>query len=251
MPAGLRERQWALLLQVNRPRYLDWEAEEQQSRDMLGKDVSILRDRNGRTAKPLTLRTFRERIERQSSMFDADDWGACGCDMAAAQCPRKRVPHDPHARRPRPHQRAPVHALACPGRGHRRTGSARRQAVETRHDYEMAFAKAFLSSDGAMDVRKQKSVQITGTEKRRRRLLRQSSGLPGTHRHHQGPDRHRPLPRRGTQGGHGVRGKRVHGMSAERQLIDPACRGKDEHTSCLGDPCECWCHTSGIEGVRP
>lgn len=40
-----------------------------------------------------------------------------------------------------------------------------RQAVETRHDYEMAFAKAFLSSDGAMDVRKQKSVQITGTEK--------------------------------------------------------------------------------------
>lgn len=39
-------------------------------------------------------------------------------------------------------------------------------------------------------------------------------------------------------------------MSAERQLIDPACQG-GEHTSCLGDPCECWCHTSGIEGVRP
>ena len=77
------QAQWALLLQVNRPRYLDWEAEEQQSRGLLGKDVSILRDRTDGTLKPLTLQTFRERIERQPSMFDASDWGACGCDMAA------------------------------------------------------------------------------------------------------------------------------------------------------------------------
>jgi len=78
------QAQWSLLLTVNRPRYLEWEAEEQQSRDELGKDVSILRDRTDGTLRPLTLAAFRERIERQPSMFDADDWGACGCFMADA-----------------------------------------------------------------------------------------------------------------------------------------------------------------------
>ena len=73
------QAQWSLLLQVNRPRYLEWEAEEAKSREMLGKDVSILRDRTDGTLKPLTLAAFRERIERQPSMFDADDWGACDC----------------------------------------------------------------------------------------------------------------------------------------------------------------------------
>jgi hypothetical protein len=128
------QAQWSLLLQVDRTRYLDWENEEQKSRDELGKDVSILRDRtkpvvmsegtdcdcawaepgidaddfidgggdlptpadcpkchntgtigrlvlDDRNTRPLTLRDFRERIERQPSMFDADDWGACGCFM--------------------------------------------------------------------------------------------------------------------------------------------------------------------------
>lgn len=76
------QAQWSVLLQFNRPRYLEWEAEEAKSREMLGKDVSILRDRTDGTLKPLTLAAFRERIERQPSMFDADDWGACGCFMA-------------------------------------------------------------------------------------------------------------------------------------------------------------------------
>lgn len=73
------QAQWALLLQVNRSRYLEWEAEEQQSRAELGKDVSILRDRTDGETKPLTLRHFRERIEVQPGLFDCDDWGACGC----------------------------------------------------------------------------------------------------------------------------------------------------------------------------
>ncbi len=77
------QAQWSLLLQVNRKRYLTWEEEEEESRRFLGKDVSILRDRTDDTVRPLTLRTFRERIELQPSLFDADDWGACGCDMAA------------------------------------------------------------------------------------------------------------------------------------------------------------------------
>lgn len=33
-------------------------------------------------------------------------------------------------------------------------------------------------------------------------------------------------------------------------LIDPDCRD-GLHTACAGDPCECECHTSGIDGVRP
>ena len=75
------QAQWALTLTVNRPRYLEWEAEEEESRALLGKDVAILRDRTGGSVTPLSLRRFREGIERQPSMFDGDDWGACGCDM--------------------------------------------------------------------------------------------------------------------------------------------------------------------------
>lgn len=75
------QAQWQLLLQVNRGRYLDWEADENETRDMLGKDVSILRDRTGGSVVPLTLTTFRERLDSQPDMFEGDDWGACGCFM--------------------------------------------------------------------------------------------------------------------------------------------------------------------------
>jgi hypothetical protein len=75
------QAQWVLMLQVNRCGYLEWEAEEEETRVLLGKDVTILRDRTGGTTTPVSLRRFRERIERQPSMFDDEDWGACGCDM--------------------------------------------------------------------------------------------------------------------------------------------------------------------------
>ena len=76
---------WANLLRVNRPRYLEWEAEEETTRDLLGKDVAILRDRRGKKTRPLPLRVFRERIEEQPSIFDdaavdVEDVGYCGCD---------------------------------------------------------------------------------------------------------------------------------------------------------------------------
>jgi hypothetical protein len=46
---------------------------------MLGKDVSILADRRGNgPRKPLSLRTFRGRLE-DGQLWDAEDWGACGC----------------------------------------------------------------------------------------------------------------------------------------------------------------------------
>lgn len=76
------QAQWELLLRVSPAEYADWEAEEQASRKELGKDVAILRDRTRGTTTPLTLTRFRERIERQPALFDADDWGACGCFTA-------------------------------------------------------------------------------------------------------------------------------------------------------------------------
>jgi hypothetical protein len=76
------QAQWELLLRVNRPRYLEWEKEEQVTRDMLGSDVSILRDRTKGTVTPLTLRRFREGIDAQPGLFDDEDWGACGCFTA-------------------------------------------------------------------------------------------------------------------------------------------------------------------------
>jgi hypothetical protein len=73
------QAQWELLLRVNRPRYMEWEADENETRALLNKDVSILRDRTKGTLRPLTLTRFREHLEAAPSMFDADDWGACGC----------------------------------------------------------------------------------------------------------------------------------------------------------------------------
>lgn len=78
------QAQWELLLRVNRDRYLDWEAEEEQTRAELGKNVSILRDRTGGSVKPLPLRLFRSQLEANASLFDDDDWGACGCFMGDA-----------------------------------------------------------------------------------------------------------------------------------------------------------------------
>ncbi len=70
---------WALLLKVNPERYAEWEAEEQESRRMLGKNVAILRDRKHKTTKPLPLKKFRLRLEGNEKDYDEDDWGACGC----------------------------------------------------------------------------------------------------------------------------------------------------------------------------
>lgn len=73
------QAQWRLLHIVNPDVYREWEGEEELTRDELQKNVSILRDRRGGTSVPLTLRTFRERLEEQPSLFDSSDVGACGC----------------------------------------------------------------------------------------------------------------------------------------------------------------------------
>lgn len=78
------QAQWERLLRTNPTVYRRWENDEQHLRETLGKDVSILRDRTGGSVTPLTLRSFRDRLEAQPSLFDADDEGACGCDPVGA-----------------------------------------------------------------------------------------------------------------------------------------------------------------------
>lgn len=72
--------EWRRLLFSNRPRYLEWEAEEETTRAMLGKDVSILRDRRTKRDKDgiaMSLREYRERLERDATLFDCNDETGC------------------------------------------------------------------------------------------------------------------------------------------------------------------------------
>ena len=70
--------QFKLLLQTMPDRYAEHEAQEERLRAVLG-DVSILTDRRGdNKKKPLTLKTFRQRVE-QGEAVDRFDWGGCGC----------------------------------------------------------------------------------------------------------------------------------------------------------------------------
>lgn len=76
---------FAHLLKVMPERYAEYEQREQDIRDYLGKDVSVLRDRADGTTDPITLRDFREQIEamgldRQSEF----EWGGCGCFLEDA-----------------------------------------------------------------------------------------------------------------------------------------------------------------------
>lgn len=66
------------LLQTMPERYAYHEGREQELREFIGKDVSILRDRTGGKTMPLTLVDFRHRIE-DGQKCDLLDWGGCGC----------------------------------------------------------------------------------------------------------------------------------------------------------------------------
>ena len=56
--------------------YAYHEGKEQELRDYLGKDVSVMRDTDG---SPLTMRAFRERIQSGAMQVDMFDVGGCGC----------------------------------------------------------------------------------------------------------------------------------------------------------------------------
>jgi len=73
---------FAHLLRKLPERYAEHERQEQEMRDYLGKDVSILRDRAGGDTRAMTLREFRERIEA-GGQHDEFEWGGCGCFVDA------------------------------------------------------------------------------------------------------------------------------------------------------------------------
>ena len=58
-------------------RFAEWEANEEELRELLG-DVSMLKDRTGGVTTTLTLRQLRERIEG-GGKIDMFDIGGCGC----------------------------------------------------------------------------------------------------------------------------------------------------------------------------
>lgn len=70
--------QFALLLRQLPDRYAEHEKREQEIRDYLGKDIAILRDREGGDSTPLTLKALRERIEA-GHPIDELDFGGCAC----------------------------------------------------------------------------------------------------------------------------------------------------------------------------
>ncbi|MFJ6215095.1 phosphoadenosine phosphosulfate reductase family protein [Streptomyces sp. NPDC092296] len=76
--------QWVRVLEVFPERYARAEAAEEKMRQLLGKDVSILRDRTGGTTTPLTLAALRERIAQHPDRLDLFDEGGCGCFTDAA-----------------------------------------------------------------------------------------------------------------------------------------------------------------------
>ena len=74
------QAQFKRLYQLMPERYAYHEGKEEELRQYLGKDVSILKDRRGGTTKPLTLKDFRNGLEEANQKIeDEDDWGGCGC----------------------------------------------------------------------------------------------------------------------------------------------------------------------------
>ncbi len=67
------------LLEQMPDRYAYHEQKEQEFREYVGKDVAILRDRQGGDTKPFTLVQLRERLEQSGEQLVLDDWGGCGC----------------------------------------------------------------------------------------------------------------------------------------------------------------------------
>ena len=69
---------WALLLREFPERYWEWETNEASLRTMLGKNVTILKDRRCGTTRPMTLTEFRT-TQCATNQYDMMDWGSCGC----------------------------------------------------------------------------------------------------------------------------------------------------------------------------
>jgi hypothetical protein len=74
------QAQFRLLLEVMPERYAFHEKREHELRRFLRKNVAIMTDRRNGQRRPLTLREFRERIQRGEE-HEPHDWGGCGCGI--------------------------------------------------------------------------------------------------------------------------------------------------------------------------
>jgi hypothetical protein len=79
--------QFRKLLEINPDRYAEWERNEREVREHLGRDdVAILKDRRGGVTKPMTLTQLRRRVEcGQDGQLDLLDIGGCGCFVQEEQ----------------------------------------------------------------------------------------------------------------------------------------------------------------------
>lgn len=73
------QAQFRHLLSVMPERYDVWEQKEREMADLLGRPVSILRDRRGGKSQPLSLQSLREREQQEPGAVDPFDIGGCGC----------------------------------------------------------------------------------------------------------------------------------------------------------------------------
>ena len=71
--------QFKKLLEVMPERFATWEAKEQEMREFLDKDVSILSEVVAGVKKPLPLIELRRRVQDQPTLIDETDIGGCGC----------------------------------------------------------------------------------------------------------------------------------------------------------------------------
>lgn len=73
--------QFTLLLKTHPERFAVWEKAEKNMREMLGKDVSILRNQKNGVRKNVTLEDLRIRITGgdQLTFEESCDFGGCGC----------------------------------------------------------------------------------------------------------------------------------------------------------------------------
>jgi len=77
--------QFKHLLDVMPQRFATWESKEQELREFLNKDVSILSETVNGVKKPLTLKQLRHRSENNPKLIDLDDIGGCGCFLESPE----------------------------------------------------------------------------------------------------------------------------------------------------------------------
>lgn len=75
------QAQFELLLRTMPERYRWHEEQERRTYESIGKRHPFLRMTIDGKLNYLTLREFREHLQRQPDLFDKHDWGGCGCAL--------------------------------------------------------------------------------------------------------------------------------------------------------------------------